>query len=117
MSDLTQPIRVRRIPSPVSFSMTRLAWLPLAGVVTAVLAAIMALVLFEASYVGKIFPGVQMWGLDLGGMRPDEAALALEARFPYPNQPMITLRDGDRTWSVRPAELGLQLDSAGIAQT
>jgi len=97
--------------------MTRLAWLPFVGLVAVVLAAIMALVVFEASYVGKIFPGVQMWGLDLGGMRPDEAALALEAHFPYANQPMITLRDGDRTWSVRPAELGLQLDSVGIAQT
>jgi len=117
MSDLTQPIQVRRISSPVSLSMTRLAWLPLVGLVAVVLAAIIALIVFEASYVGRIFPGVQMWGLDLGGMRPDEATLALEARFPYANQPMITLRDGDRMWTVRPAELGLQLDSAGIAQT
>jgi vancomycin resistance protein YoaR len=117
MSDLTQPIRVRRISSPVSFSMTRLAWLPLVGVVAVVLMAVMALVVFEASYIGKIFPGVQMWGLDLGGMRPDQAALAMEARFPYANQPIITLRDGDRMWSVRPVELGLQLDSTGIART
>ena len=116
MSDLTQPIQVRRISSPVSISVPRLAWLPFVGLVAVVLAAIMALVVFEASYVGKIFPGVQMWGLDLGGMRPDQAALALEAHFPYADQPMITLRDGDRTWSVRPVELGLQLDSAGIAQ-
>lgn len=68
--------------------------------------------LFELNYQGRIYPGVRAWGVDLSGMTPTEAALALSAVFTYPQSPAFTLRDGDRTWTATPAELGLTFDLA-----
>ena len=92
------------------------AFVPSIALVAVALLVILIPVAFEIAYSGRIYPGVQMWGLDLSGMRPDEAVLALEARFPYSSQPVITLRDGERTWSVRPRDVGIQFDAAAIAQ-
>jgi len=117
MSEVTQPIRVRRISqSPVKAATHPLAFVPPALIIAALSAIVLALLVFEIAYWNRIYPGVQMWGLDLGGMRPEEAALALEARFPYSSQPIVTLRDGDKTWTLRPRELGLELDAAAVAR-
>ncbi len=117
MSDITQPIRVRRISPSVRASASPWAFVPSVVLAAILLAAVLAVVVFEAYYAERIYPGVQVWGLDLGGMRPEDATLSLEAHFPYSSQPMITLRDGERTWSVRPSELGIKLDAAAIAQS
>ena len=111
MSQVTQPINVRRVAVPVKTSaVPGLAFVPPVALVALLATAVASVLLFEVFYFGRIFPGVQMWGLDLGGMRPAEAALALEARFPYSSQPMITLSDGDRTWKLSPRDLGLEFD-------
>ena len=92
MSQVTQPINVRRVSVPIKPAVPGLAFIPPVALVALVASAVAGVLLFEVFYLGRIFPGVQMWGFDLGGMRPGEAALALEARFPYSSQPMITLR-------------------------
>jgi vancomycin resistance protein YoaR len=117
MSDVTQPIIVRRIAAPRKTGTRPWAFVPSIVLVAVVLLGFLTPVAFEIAYSRRIYPGVQMWGLDLSGMRPDEAVLALEARFPYSSQPVITLRDGERTWSVRPREVGIQFDAAAIAQS
>jgi len=116
MSEMTQPIRVRRVTAPVKAAASPLVFVPPLLIVASFALMAMAAFLFEIAYLGRIFPGVQMWGLDLGGMRPEEATLALEARFPYDSQPIITFHDGDRTWTVRPRELGIDLDTAAVAR-
>ena len=117
MSQITQPISVRRVAVPVKPAVPRLAFVPPVALVALVAAAVAGVLLLEVFYLGRIFPGVQMWGLDLGGMRPAEAALALEARFPYSSQPMITLRDGDRTWKLSPREVGFEFDAEAAARS
>ena len=117
MSQVTEPISVRRVSASVKDSIPGLAFVPPVALVAVLAAAVASLLLFEVFYLGRIFPGVQMWGLDLGGMRPAEAALALEARFPYSSQPMITLRDGDRTWKLSPRDLGFEFDVRAAAQS
>jgi vancomycin resistance protein YoaR len=69
-------------------------------------------------YAGRIFPGVQIAGVDVGGLRPQEAAARLTTSVTYPVQGKILLRDGDRIWPVTPGQLGLILDpqtSASLA--
>ena len=117
MSEVTQPISVRRVSAPVKVSVPGLAFLPPVALVAVLAATVAAVLLLQVFYLGRIFPGVQMWGLDLGGMRPEEAALALEARFPYSSQPMVTLRDGDRTWKLSPRDLGFEFDVTAAAQS
>ena len=66
--------------------------------------------MFELNYQGRIYPGVRAWGVDLAGLTPTEAALALSSAFTYPASPAFTLHDGARTWTATPAELGLTFD-------
>ncbi|MFQ6101771.1 MAG: VanW family protein [Anaerolineae bacterium] len=64
---------------------------------------------FQLYHAERIYPGVHVWGVDVGGMRPEEAATALEHRLGL-DTPLVTLRGPDRSWAVRPTDLGLRLD-------
>lgn len=68
-----------------------------------------SVLVFEWYYAGRIYPGVWVWGVDVGGMRPEEAAPALEQGLGL-DQRLLTLRGPDRTWSARPVDLGLRLN-------
>jgi vancomycin resistance protein YoaR len=64
---------------------------------------------FEWYYADRIYPGASVWDVDVGGMRPDEAAAALASDLGI-DSPVIKLYGPDRSWSIRPTDLGLQLD-------
>lgn len=66
-------------------------------------------------YAGRIFPGVQIAGVDVGGLRPQEAVRQISSGITYPTQGKILLRDGDRIWAANPAQLGLVLDPQASA--
>jgi vancomycin resistance protein YoaR len=68
---------------------------------------------FELNYQGRIYPGVQAWGVDLSGMTIKEATFALATTFAYPLSPAFTFHDGDQTWTATPSELGLSYNLAG----
>ena len=87
----------------------------------ALLALFIGLVLFGISlaaaiigsrilYAGRIFPGVTVSGIDVGGLRPQDAARRISQDVGYPTNGKILLRDGDRIWSASPMQLGLSLD-------
>lgn len=61
-------------------------------------------------FSGRIFPGVSIAGVDLSGLSPQEAATMLSTEVRYPQDGQILLMDGDQTWLVSPAQLGLFLD-------
>lgn len=65
---------------------------------------------YELNFRGRIFPGVRAWGVDLSGLKPEEAALALTSAFTYPNNPAFLLSDGQAERSFTPADLGLTFD-------
>ena len=67
-------------------------------------------------FAGRIFPGVQVAGIDVGGLRPQEAALRIGEGINYPQQGKILFRDGDRIWVASPAELGLIVDPESSAR-
>jgi len=64
---------------------------------------------FEAWYANRIYPGVSVWGVDVGGMRPDGPAPRLEAHDRL-QRPLITLHGPEHSWEVRPRDLGLHLE-------
>lgn len=66
--------------------------------------------LFEMNYRGRILPGVRAWGLDLSGMKPEEAALALTTAFTYPRSQAFRLIDGASERTVTPSDLGMTFD-------
>ncbi len=67
--------------------------------------------------LGKIFPGVSVMGIDVGGLTQSEAVERLESRITYPKQGLIAFEDQGSIWTFTPEEIGLFLDySASVDQ-
>ena len=66
-------------------------------------------------YTDRIYPGVSIYGMDVGGLTVDEAAAALGSGLPDPAKLPLTLRSGDRTWHRTWTHLGLRFDPAATA--
>ncbi len=71
---------------------------------------------YRLRYLGRIYPGVSVGGVDLSGLRPAEAASRLAAALDYPHNGKVVFSDGQQTWLLTPAELGLSLDAAASAE-
>ncbi|MEJ2484541.1 MAG: peptidoglycan binding domain-containing protein, partial [Anaerolineales bacterium] len=62
--------------------------------------------------LGKIFPGVSIMGVEVGGLNRTEAVRLLETRITYPKQGLVAFEDQGKVWTYKPEELGLYLDYA-----
>jgi vancomycin resistance protein YoaR len=68
--------------------------------------------LYASSHQGRIYQGVHVAGLDLGGLSAAAARARLGGYFAeYAGRP-LTLTAGDQTFQITPAEAGARLDSA-----
>ncbi len=65
---------------------------------------------YRLRYWGRIYPGVSVAGVDLSGLRPDEAETRLAAALDYPVNGRVVLQGGGQEWTFRPVELGLAVD-------
>ncbi|MGQ9518086.1 MAG: VanW family protein [Anaerolineae bacterium] len=65
---------------------------------------------FELQYRGRIYPGVRVEPLELGGKTPAEARQMLEALYAgaAPWWPLLTF--GDKAWIPSQADLGIEVD-------
>jgi vancomycin resistance protein YoaR len=79
--------------------------------VVLLVAAVATLFIVELWLADRVLPGVYAWDVDLGGLTRDEAVARLESEFRYPVDRYPTLRYGDQTWVVDPADLGARLDA------
>src|SRR5215210_953252 len=104
-----------------SFGLSRRAALPeVARLLTRVLivvalftaAGVAGLGLYASSHQGRIYQGVHVAGLDLGGLSAADARARLDAYFAdYAGRP-LTLTAGDQSFQITPADAGARLDSA-----
>ncbi len=65
---------------------------------------------FELQYRGRIFPGVRVEPLDIGGKTPAEARQALEALYATANPWWPILTFGDKVWIPSQTDLGITVD-------
>ena len=114
--------RRRTAPSPwVTRLVNLVAALLLVGAVLALLP--LGVLAFEVAHDGRIYPGVRVAGVDVGGCTPEEALARVETAYAdyaarpltlqytqCPAQPPVGV-DDDQEWRVTPAELGLQVDA------
>ncbi len=86
----------------------------LVGIVAAI--ALLFLI-FTGSHLlqGRIFPNVWSFGVHIGDMTVEEAQAALTNA--WDNQITIQMVDEDRTWTAKPSELGLRLNTQPIVET
>ena len=64
---------------------------------------------FELYHADRIYPGVSVWGIDVGGMGLAKASSALEKNLGL-DELLVTIHGPDRSWAVRSIELGLRID-------
>lgn len=75
------------------------------------------LLIFQAAYAERAFPGVRLQGQDVGGMRAEEIfRLAQKKGADYFLSPNVTLKIGEREVSLRPADLGAGLDAGATTR-
>jgi len=77
---------------------------------------IAANLLFSAFYSNRILPGVSMSGIPLEGLTVDQAAAVIGKTITFPDQGVVLLQAGDKSWSVSPAQLGIYLDPQSSAK-
>ncbi len=85
---------------------------PMTALALIILAAALLLVSYESQHNGVIYTGVQIAGVDLSGMTPEEAEAKLTELFPQSATKSVTLVD-PRTgaeWTRSLAELGISYD-------
>jgi vancomycin resistance protein YoaR len=91
----------------------------IAAVLGLALSLILSLVVFfgfELTHIGRVYSGVSVNGIDLGGKTLSEATATLSSQLNYTEQGRILLKDQDKTWSASPGQLGLFLDPQTSAQ-
>ncbi|HEB01505.1 MAG TPA: hypothetical protein ENI16_00725, partial [Candidatus Portnoybacteria bacterium] len=70
------------------------------------------LLVLEISQTGKIYPGIKVAGINLGGLTPSQAQNILERKINIFSQTGITFSTSDRKWKASLEELGLSSDLA-----
>jgi vancomycin resistance protein YoaR len=73
--------------------------------------------IYQIWFSGRIFPGVSMLDINLGGLTPQQAEGKIAASFAYPQKGSIIVKNSDKTWQYSPADLGLYLDPKASAQS
>jgi vancomycin resistance protein YoaR len=80
------------------------------------LAGLAGLILYGVVHADRIYEGVELGGVRVGGMTESEANAALTAHFEtYADTPM-TLTAGDQTFTVTPREAGISLNREASAR-
>jgi vancomycin resistance protein YoaR len=80
------------------------------GLIIFTLLLVAVVIGFNISFAGQIYPGVNVAGVDLSGMDPEQAAALLDKKLEFPNQGRILFRDGEEIWLSSPSEVGFYLN-------
>ena len=88
------------------------------GLVTGILLFAAAVFFYESSFSGRIFRGVSIDTVEVGGLTPTEAAEKLEREIRYPIDSAFIFTYDGRQWQATPQQLGFhpqtsEMTSAG----
>src|SRR5712692_7123524 len=79
------------------------------------LGLLVARVGIEVSYAGRVYPGVQALGLDLGGKTVEEAAAQLRTRLDVYGNQTVKVVAGDQTYTLTARDLGFKPNAYAMA--
>jgi vancomycin resistance protein YoaR len=66
---------------------------------------------YQFWYAGRIFPGVQVAGIPVGGLTVADAQEKIRNSLTYPLTGRLVLKYADKSWLLSPSQLGVMLDS------
>ncbi len=115
LGEVTVPaVRVVRPAQRKPYPWKSLIAIPLL-LTTLALAIWLPIGLFQVFYRDRIYPGVEVWGIPLEGMTPEEAEAVLVAALNFPHRAPVIFTDGERRWELPPERVGLRLDADATA--
>ena len=106
----------RTLPPP-SPALARVLTRAFVVVALFVVAGAAGLGLYASAHADRIYQGVRVAGLDLGGMAPDQARAALDEYFQTYATTPLTLVAGNETLQITPLDVGAKLDSAATIES
>ncbi len=83
-----------------------------AGIGAVVLVFLLLMLVDATMYHGKIHGGVTLSGIPVGGLTTEEAKELLDQRVKEAGESKVTLKSGDKTWTVSPDELDTEIDTS-----
>ena len=107
MRSTTYPIR--QVARPQSSLIEQLLMALLVGFVFFFLALGAVVIGNQVWYAGRIFPGVSVGGVDVGGLSQADAAVKIARAISYPQNGHILIRE-QQSFLVTPGQMGLFLD-------
>ena len=81
-----------------------------------VLAGAAGLGLYASAHAGRVYEGISVAGVSIGGLPPSEARGSLERHFAAYATTPLTLTAGEQTFQLTPREAGAILDSAATVE-
>ena len=106
-NSLTPSLRrrtARRTTTTIPFWQLLALWVLIPLIIVSILLA-----RFEWRYRNRIFPGVQVLGIDLSGMTPEDAQASLAIAVQSYTPPPVTLRYGDQIWPLSAKDMGIKV--------
>jgi vancomycin resistance protein YoaR len=73
-----------------------------------------SVLMYQIAYANRVYPGVKVFGYDLGGYSRDEARSMLQQRIEDMSRRQLTLTAADKSWTFTAQELGLKVDLAPV---
>jgi lipoprotein-anchoring transpeptidase ErfK/SrfK len=93
----------------------RLVIAGLAALLIIILVAVGGIAAYPIVYNGRIYPGVSVRDVDVGGLTQEEAIAVLAASLPDPAAQVIQLRADEHLWQLSWADAGMGFDYTGMA--
>ena len=97
-----------------SNTFARVVFIVFGGLITGILMFIAAVFLYENSFAGKIYRGISIDTVEVGGLTPTEAAAKLEAEIRYPFDTSFVFTYEGRQWQATPQQLGFHPQTADM---
>jgi len=66
---------------------------------------------YQLIHLNRIYPGVTIQGIDVGGLSEEEAIQKIGTEITYPVSGRITFTDQENSWTLSPMQLGFFLDA------
>ncbi len=76
---------------------------------------IFTMLAYQMLYLNKIYPGVSVAGIEVGGMTLPQAMATINARSTQSLSRPLTIQAGDQTWTITGQELGIRVDVEATA--
>lgn len=84
----------------------------LLGAILFLISAAMLIGVYQLWYTGRIFPGIHIADVNVGGLSQEQAAFYISTNFKFTPNGKINLWYGDQIIEVTPKQLGIQLDAS-----